>query len=104
MKKGFVEFWMVMLFVFAYASPSLAIDMGIITGGKKGTYYQFGLNLHELVKTEGIQLSVYNSTGSIRKPLRGLQDTSNSNGNCAVRCFSFCVPGSIQSIVKANCE
>lgn len=65
MKKGFVKFWMVMFFVFVYASPSLAIDMGVITGGKKGTYYQFGLNLQELVKTEGIQLSVYNSTGSI---------------------------------------
>jgi TRAP transporter TAXI family solute receptor len=39
--------------------------MGIITGGKKGTYYQFGLNLAQLVKPSGINLSVYNSNGSV---------------------------------------
>jgi TRAP transporter TAXI family solute receptor len=54
-----------MFFVFIFASASVAIDMGVITGGEKGTYYQFGLNLQELAKTDGIQLSVYNSTGSI---------------------------------------
>jgi TRAP-type uncharacterized transport system substrate-binding protein len=36
-----------------------------MTGGEKGTYYQFGLNLKELVKSRDIQLRVDNSTGSI---------------------------------------
>lgn len=42
-----------------------AVDMGIITGGAKGTYYQFGLNLKTLVAEQGINLSVANSTGSV---------------------------------------
>lgn len=41
------------------------INMGIVTGGPSGTYYQFGLNLQELVKQEGIDLRVDNSKGSI---------------------------------------
>ncbi len=45
--------------------PALAQDMGVITGKKKGTYYQFGLNLADLVKSRGIQLKVYDSAGSI---------------------------------------
>lgn len=44
---------------------AFAADLGIITGGEKGTYYQFGLNLQELVQDKGINLSVYNSKGSI---------------------------------------
>jgi hypothetical protein len=41
------------------------IQMGIMTGGPKGTYYQFGLNLQELVKRDGIDLRVDNSKGSV---------------------------------------
>ena len=41
------------------------IDMGIVTGGPKGTYYQIGLNLEELVGQSGINLRVDNSKGSI---------------------------------------
>jgi uncharacterized protein len=44
------------------ASPT---DLGVITGGEKGTYYQFGLNLQMLAKRTGIALSVYPSKGSI---------------------------------------
>jgi uncharacterized protein len=40
-------------------------DMGLITGGEKGTYYQFGLDLQKLVKTSGINLAVHPSKGSI---------------------------------------
>src|SRR4029453_5974298 len=40
-------------------------DIGIITGGEKGTYYQFGLNLQGLAKQKGMSLSVYPSRGSI---------------------------------------
>jgi uncharacterized protein len=42
-----------------------ATELGLITGGEKGTYYQFGLNLQRLVKERGIELSVYPSRGSI---------------------------------------
>ena len=41
------------------------IQMGIMTGGPKGTYYQFGLNLQKLVNTDGIELRVDNSNGSV---------------------------------------
>jgi TRAP transporter TAXI family solute receptor len=44
---------------------SFGVDLGIMTGGEKGTYYQFGLNLKELVKSKDIRLKVNNSTGSI---------------------------------------
>jgi TRAP transporter TAXI family solute receptor len=44
---------------------SFGVDMGIMTGGQKGTYYQFGLNLKELVQSKDIRLKVNNSKGSI---------------------------------------
>jgi TRAP transporter TAXI family solute receptor len=47
------------------ASVTLAIDMGIVTGGLKGTYYQFGLNMQRLVQQNGINLKVANSKGSV---------------------------------------
>jgi TRAP transporter TAXI family solute receptor len=47
------------------ASVVSAQDMGIVTGSQKGTYYQFGLNLAELVKPRGIKLRVDDSAGSI---------------------------------------
>jgi uncharacterized protein len=40
-------------------------DLGLITGGEKGTYYQFGLDLQKLVKPAGINLNVFTSKGSI---------------------------------------
>jgi uncharacterized protein len=40
-------------------------ELGIITGGEKGTYYQFGLNLKALVGPRDIALTVYPSKGSI---------------------------------------
>jgi TRAP transporter TAXI family solute receptor len=39
--------------------------MGIVTGGEKGTYYQFGLDLQKLVKQADINLAVSPSKGSI---------------------------------------
>jgi uncharacterized protein len=47
------------------APASAASDLGIMTGGDKGTYYQFGLNLQRLATRDGINLSVYTSKGSI---------------------------------------
>ena len=42
-----------------------AEDMGLITGSEKGTYYQFGLDLQKLVKSNGINLAVHPSKGSV---------------------------------------
>jgi hypothetical protein len=47
------------------ATPASAVDMGIITGSEKGTYYQFGLNLQRLVKQHDINLAVAPSKGSV---------------------------------------
>jgi len=41
------------------------IPMGMVTGGPTGTYYQFGLNLKQLVEKYGIKLDVANSDGSV---------------------------------------
>jgi TRAP transporter TAXI family solute receptor len=41
------------------------IGMGIITGGTKGTYFQFGLDMQKLLKPQGFNLSVYESSGSV---------------------------------------
>jgi len=65
MKKGLVGLIAVIFLVIAAANVGFAQEMGIITGGEKGTYYQFGLNLAELVKPSGIKLSVANSSGSV---------------------------------------
>lgn len=64
-QKGLVWFSLASLLVFGLTSVSFAQQMGIITGGAKGTYYQFGLNLAELVESQGIKLDVYNSNGSV---------------------------------------
>jgi TRAP transporter TAXI family solute receptor len=47
------------------AQSAEPIQMGIMTGGPKGTYYQFGLNIQKLVNTDGIELRVDNSKGSV---------------------------------------
>ena len=46
-------------------APAAAQDMGIVTGSEKGTYYQFGLNLQRLMKSNGINLTVSPSKGSV---------------------------------------
>ena len=47
------------------ATPCFGADMGIVTGSEKGTYYQFGLNLQKLMKSNGINLAVSPSKGSV---------------------------------------
>ena len=47
-------------------TPALAAtELGITTGGEKGTYYQFGLNLQRLAARTGLSMNVYPSKGSI---------------------------------------
>src|SRR5207249_825914 len=47
------------------AAESTPIEVGLITGGERGTYYQFGLDLQKLVRQSGINLTVYPSKGSV---------------------------------------
>jgi len=42
-----------------------AVDLGMITGSKKGTYFQFGLNMMKMAKQYGFDLQVYNSRGPV---------------------------------------
>jgi TRAP transporter TAXI family solute receptor len=70
MKKGLVRFSLSLLCGFMFSGLSFAengrlVSMGMVTGGAKGTYYQFGLNLEQLVEQNGIKLNVANSNGSV---------------------------------------
>ena len=65
MKNRFALLCLTIFLVAVFSSASFAVDLAIMTGGKKGTYYQFGLNLQQLVKSRDINLSVVNSKGSI---------------------------------------
>ena len=47
------------------AGQSTPVEIGIVTGSEKGTYYQFGLNLKSLVKQHGINVTVATSKGSV---------------------------------------
>ena len=60
--------WLVLTVFAVFVTPSLiaAQELGIITGRTKGTYYQFGLNLAELMKSHRMKLNVYDSTGSVQ--------------------------------------
>src|SRR5713101_7405899 len=63
--RGVTGWSIAALLMFTASSAEPAGELGIITGGEKGTYYQFGLDLQRLVKQAGIELSVYPSKGSI---------------------------------------
>src|SRR5215469_10228109 len=69
--KRISRFALTLLLLLAWTGVGFAADpkpdnkMGIITGGEKGTYYQFGLDLQKLMRLSEITLNVYNSKGSI---------------------------------------
>jgi uncharacterized protein len=63
--RGLVGWAVAALLILTATGVESAGELGIITGGEKGTYYQFGLDLQRLVKQSGIDLSVYPSKGSI---------------------------------------
>jgi len=65
MKKTILSI-LVLSVVIVTVGSGYAQEMGIITGNKRGTYYQFGLNLAQLVKHRGIKLNVYDSAGSVQ--------------------------------------
>jgi uncharacterized protein len=65
MRKRPIQLGILILAVIALVSVAGADDLGLITGGEKGTYYQFGLDLQKLSRSNGMNLAVYNSRGSI---------------------------------------
>ncbi|MGB3221821.1 MAG: TAXI family TRAP transporter solute-binding subunit [Desulforhopalus sp.] len=70
MSKIIVRLSVALVFFFISVGYSCAerngkVSMGIVTGGLKGTYYQFGLNLEKLMEQNGITLNVANSNGSV---------------------------------------
>ena len=66
MDKRIIQLSAVLLLLAGLTGVATAADnMGIITGGEKGTYYQFGLNLQNLVKSRDVALTVHPSRGSI---------------------------------------
>lgn len=52
-------------FTVSFCNAAAPIPMGMVTGGSSGTYYQFGLNIAELVQDKGIRLQVAPSSGSV---------------------------------------
>ncbi len=54
-----------LFFLMLIATAAQAVSMSIVTGSTKGTYYQFGLNLAQLLKPHGIVLRVFPSNGSV---------------------------------------
>jgi TRAP transporter TAXI family solute receptor len=62
---GLVTLASLPLILFGAGPADAANELGIITGGERGTYYQFGLNLQRLGKQTGVDLSVSTSKGSI---------------------------------------
>jgi len=65
MNKALVALGVGVALVMTLGHTVSAADLGLITGGDKGTYYQFGLNLQALVKPHGLDLSVFPSKGSV---------------------------------------
>jgi TRAP transporter TAXI family solute receptor len=65
MKKRFATVCLAIILMGAFSANSFAVNLAIMTGGAKGTYYQFGLNLKDFARTKGFTLKVVNSTGSI---------------------------------------
>ncbi|MCI5139331.1 MAG: TRAP transporter substrate-binding protein, partial [Candidatus Electrothrix sp. AR1] len=51
-------------FFTACAVPA-AVDMGIVTGGTKGTYMRIGYDISKLVEQHGVHLKVHPSNGSL---------------------------------------
>ena len=70
MNKPLIKFsfalFLVLLFTgISFASKPGPVTLGMVTGGPKGTYYQFGLDLAQLAESKGFVLNVANSNGSV---------------------------------------
>ena len=56
---------LLILFCVSAVGVASATDLGLITAGESGTYYQFGHDLRRLAKRGGIELRVHPSRGSV---------------------------------------
>jgi uncharacterized protein len=56
---------LLILFCVSAVGVASATDLGLITAGESGTYYQFGQDLRRLAKRGGIELRVHPSRGSL---------------------------------------
>ena len=65
MKRAATIVTLTLLVLVAWSAAAFAEDVGIITGGEKGTYYAFGLDVQKLVKPNGFNVTVLPSKGSI---------------------------------------
>ena len=68
MKRFMAHCSLILLLLLVWTGTGWAAPekMGMVTGGEKGTYYQFGLDLQKLMKqSEFINLTVFPSKGSI---------------------------------------
>ena len=65
MGRAIVHLSAVVLLLFGLVHTASGAELGIITGGEKGTYYQFGLNLQALGRPRDIAITVHPSKGSI---------------------------------------
>lgn len=57
--------WVSLWVLAVLASPLQAADLTVTTGGTEGTYIQFGREIAEVAKQEGVELAVESSRGSI---------------------------------------
>lgn len=57
--------WLAAVGAAAFVSPALAMNLGLITGPPTGTGYQCGLDLQELMKSQGVDVAVHPSAGSV---------------------------------------
>jgi len=53
------------LALFIIPQVNAAVEMGIVTGSTKGTYYKIGLDIRSLISSYGINLKVFPSNGSL---------------------------------------
>ena len=65
MKKLTIVALALFLSLLAVSAASAADDVGVITGGEKGTYYRFGLDLQGVMKPLGFNVTVHPSKGSV---------------------------------------
>ena len=67
MTLGFLAVCLTMVVLPSSGRADDQIELGLITGGERGTYYQFGLDMQRLLKQTAptMALSVYPSKGSV---------------------------------------
>jgi hypothetical protein len=65
LRRTAIQGLVLLAFCVSPAGAAPATELGLITAGEGGTYYQVGLDLKNLVRARGINLNVYSSRGSV---------------------------------------